>query len=521
MKKLQTDILIIGSGPIGCTFARKFIENSQLNVWMIEIGNQLSAKPGEHLKNSPVYQRDINRFSYIVQGNLQLLSVPTKNTFTPCLNPIAYRPISPTIRCGQNRHQEAQKNMPAAAATYAVGGMFTHWTCNIPRHSVFERIDFISDDEWEILYSDAEIILHKNTDLFDQSQRHRHIKESLNSHFEDNRVTNLPVAGFRPDNSEFINWTGSDTILDPIISDSRFKLFSRHQTMKLIHENGQVKCASVRNLDTKEDLEIEAKYFFVCCGSILTCQLLWNSEIKPEALGRYLTEHPMTFCQVVLNRRIVESIADSLGERNSNPDPVPIPLDDPPPMLWIPPTSESPWHCQVHRDSFSYGILPDDIDDRLVVDLRWFGMVEPSVTNLVKFEDDDKDIFGMPQPTFEFSLNEGDRESVNDMFRDMVEVASILGGVLPSSPPQFMPAGSSLHLMGVHRMGTDPQNSVTDSYSKVWSFENLYLGGNGLIPTKNAVNPSLTSCALAIRAAMQVIASLNEISPNHSNATDV
>src|SRR5512147_2529117 len=41
-----------------------------------------------------------------------------------------------------------------------------------------------------------------------------------------------------------------------------------------------------------------------------------------------------------------------------------------------------------------------------------------------------------------------------------------LGGVLPSSPAQFMPAGQSLHIMGVHRMGeSNDGTSVTDPYS--------------------------------------------------------
>src|SRR3712207_7772592 len=39
-------------------------------------------------------------------------------------------------------------------------------------------------------------------------------------------------------------------------------------------------------------------------------------------------------------------------------DPVPIPMHDPPPMVWVPVAEDHPWHGQVHRDSFSYGQLP-------------------------------------------------------------------------------------------------------------------------------------------------------------------
>ena len=175
-------------------------------------------------------------------------------------------------------------------------------------------------------------------------------------------------------------------------------------------------------------------------------------------------------------------------------------------MVWIPASEPRPWHCQVHRNSFSYGALPPEVDGRLVVDLRWFCMVEPNRDNRVTFEPDINDQFGMPQSTFEFALSEGDRERCHAMMADMCESAMVLGGILPGSEPQFMLPGLALHFMGTYRMGTiDDGMSVTDPNSKVWGFDNLYLGGNGLIPTSTAGNPTLTSCALAIRAVQQVL----------------
>ena len=74
-------------------------------------------------------------------------------------------------------------------------------------------------------------------------------------------------------------------------------------------------------------------------GAVLTPQILYNSEIEPRALGRYLCEQPLAFCQIVLKQEIVDSVWATWRKRceaycEHNPDdPIPIPMDDPTPQV--------------------------------------------------------------------------------------------------------------------------------------------------------------------------------------------
>jgi len=214
----------------------------------------------------------------------------------------------------------------------------------------------------------------------------------------------------------------------------------------------------------------------------------------------------------VLRQEILDAIgeearfADRIKEhRNKNPnDPLVIPANDPEPQVWIPVSEARPWHCQIHRDAFAYGDLGPNVDSRLVVDLRWFGMSQQRKENCVVFSGEKKDTFGMPQPTFHFALDRTESETMHRMMRDMLRAASALGGFLRGSEPQFMAPGLTLHIHGTTRIGMDQETSLSDVDSRVWGYDNLYVGGNGNHPQGNASNPTLTSVALAIKSAQAI-----------------
>jgi choline dehydrogenase-like flavoprotein len=64
----------------------------------------------------------------------------------------------------------------------------------------------------------------------------------------------------------------------------------------------------------------------------------------------------------------------------------------------------------------------------------------------------------------------------------------------------------SMHIMGGTVMGTDPTNSVTNSYGQLHDIPNIVMAGPGLFPTSGGVNPTFTVHALAARAAERLLA---------------
>lgn len=87
---IQVETLIVGSGPLGCTFARKLVDSGH-SVFMIDAGDQLSPRPGWNLRNSYMYQRNIKLFRNVIGSHLHALSVPADRSNVPALSPDAFK----------------------------------------------------------------------------------------------------------------------------------------------------------------------------------------------------------------------------------------------------------------------------------------------------------------------------------------------------------------------------------------------------------------------------------------------
>ncbi|KAG8733576.1 Pyranose 2-oxidase [Ceratobasidium sp. 423] len=561
----EYDVLIAGSGPIGCTFARVLLDEvPNVKICMVEMGAQDNPVVGRHHKNSVKYQKDIDAFVNVIKGALQSVSVPPAETYMATLGATAWSPGpgQKLVSSFHNPDQKPELNLPGCAVTRTVGGMATHWTCACPiPHPDERRNSPLDQDELLDLVDQAGKLFDVNLDQYDHSVRHNLVRGVLAKAYPGQRdghdiVTNLPLAVKRNPNPDYVTWSGTDTVLGKYadLKDKRLTLLPEHKLFGFIREGdknleqlymgtGPIQFAYVKDLKSNIYLSIPAKYYVVACGAVCTPQVLWNSgfgtrpplKIAPElpALGQYLAEQSIAFCQIILRREYIEGIKESpyLSEelrekcrqhaKNFPNDPIHIPFNDPEPQVTMQYTGETPWHTQIHRDAFSYGDVGPRADPRLIVDLRFFGRQKVVQDNRVEFSHEHTDIYGMPQATFHVVRSPDDAAEDERMMLAMCDAAHHLGSYLPGSNPQFMAPGLALHITGTTRLGKTVEGkepnrdkSVANEFSQVHGHENLFVGGNNVIPDSMACNPTRTSAAYALKSARYIAKKLNSTLPD-------
>jgi choline dehydrogenase-like flavoprotein len=448
------DVAIVGGGLVGSVLARRLADGGA-RVLVLDAGSPASAVPGTHLRNLPACRGDRSFYYDLVRAHLRPASVPLPEE----------SPLGPPMPEGHglNSEQRAGRNMPAARVTNVLGGMGALWNCVTPRL-----------DEWagisEAEYAWAEEALGVGFEASAGSRRQEAILDALGP-----RAQAAPLAGRRE------RWTGPAEILGDGIP-----VLPQHAVRKLIHRGGRVVEAETVALASGEVTTIAAGTFVVAAGGIRTPALLAASGIGSDALGRYLYDHPLAYGQLVLR-------LDG------------VPRDDPEPFVIVPMDESRPWHALLLCDSYDASVLEGRIDDSLLVGLYWYTLMEPRRENRIVFGRA-TDAVGLPQPTFEYALEPADRDRLRAALEDLRAAGALLGSFLPARPPQILSAGSSMHLLGTTRTGeADDGESVVDPTGRVWGFENLYLGGTGVVPRATATNPTLAVCAFAARTADRIL----------------
>jgi choline dehydrogenase-like flavoprotein len=115
------------------------------------------------------------------------------------------------------------------------------------------------------------------------------------------------------------------------------------------------------------------------------------------------------------------------------------------------------------------------------------------------------DTFGLPVARLDWRPTDADWSSIGRSVEllDSAFRQARLGRIIDqigrdNPPPMYM--GNSHH-MGTTRMDPDPSRGVVDTTGRVHSTSNLFVAGSSVFPTSGFANPTLTIVAMAIRLA--------------------
>ncbi|WP_028659842.1 GMC oxidoreductase [Nocardioides insulae] len=515
----SVDVAIVGSGPTGAAYARILSELSpEATIATFEVGPQLTATPGMHVKNiSDLAERAVaQRRSEGPAASGQISTGGPVDTMDGYAD-AAPRLVRPgTFLLPDGYRQEGEDGLPAAAMSSNVGGMGAHWTGACPRPGGQERVAFL--DDLDELLDEAERLLSVDAHAFDDAPFSAEVRKRLadavdDGRAEDRRVASMPLAVVRHDDGS-LTWSGSDAVFgDSTRANPNFELFDESLVARVLTDagTGAARGVRVRDLQTGEEHEVAARFVVVAGDSLRTPQLLWASNVRPRALGRYLNDQPQTVYAVRLRDVEPDEVADDIPEAAE--------ITKQSGVNWVPFTDDEPFHGQVMQlDASPVPLAGDEPGRGTIVGLGWFCAKDLQESDRVEFDDDAVDPYGMPKMRIHYTLSEADHRSLEASRASILRAAAALGEPLDDSAPLTFPPGASLHYQGSVRMGAvDDGTSVCGPTSEVWAAPGLFVAGNGVIPTSIACNPTLLAVALAVGGARDIASRLTARSGEERN----
>lgn len=504
----KVDVLIVGSGPAGATYARTIGDlKPHARVLMVEVGPVIPGTRGEHSQNMTDEERAAAQL--LTQGpDSGVVRATALADIAPGIDPsMEFRQtVLPGLFFVDPRPDlgPGEVGLPAASMASGVGGMGIHWGTSSPRPQQSERVPFLSAEDLDAALTHAEELLGTQTPPVPGAGLPEAIRAAVAEVLDGPDVT---PTGFMPTSTRWENgsvrFAGTGAILGELEATAPgFELRPLTLAKRVVLGDGAATAVVLEDRDTGEEYEVEADHVVVCADGLRTPQLLFASGIRPPALGHHLNEHFQMATFVALSDEFDPAAFES--------DPSDVA------SILAPFSDARPFQVgaiALANSAFKIDLgdgdgLGDDAASRLAI-VACYGAKDIQYVDAVEFSDREQDYYGMPRMRIRYSRTADDLALIERMRATSVAVAERIGVAVEA--PELAAGGSSLHYQGTVRMGeVDDGRSVCNRDLRVWGIRNLYVGGNGVIPTATASNPTLTTVALAWRAATRIAEQLTD-----------
>jgi choline dehydrogenase-like flavoprotein len=280
--------------------------------------------------------------------------------------------------------------------------------------------------------------------------------------------------------------SGPAVIYGDLVTGARsdtFELRSETLCTRIVMEGSRAEAVELVDIASGAVYRVAARCVIVAADALRTPQLLFSSGVRPAALGHHLNEHPYIDARIEMEDPWeAEAGVDDLTVYVASSG-----------VTWVPFDGERfPVQAGISMRGTTLAVslfLPQEI----------------SWDNRVEFSESAADWRGLPEMDIHYALSADDWRRVERGQDAMMAIAEAFGAPLAEAPA-MLPSGTSLHYQGTVRMGPrDDGTSVCDRHSRVWGTDNVFAAGNGVIPTSTACNPTLTSVALAVLGAEEIV----------------
>ena len=293
--------------------------------------------------------------------------------------------------------------------------------------------------------------------------------------------------------------SGTAEILGPLAAGSpSFEIRPDTLARRVLFDDGAAVGAELLDRVSGAAYEVRARRVVVCGDSLRTPQLLFASGVRPRALGHFLNDHFQMTALVKLRDEFVRDMP-APGERTATG------------TVLIPFSPGRPMQGQVVALSRSGLPVPSGADSspiRLVGSRCLRGTAQRTSSTAT----------GRVQRHRARLLRDAGDDDPVHADRCRPADARVHRARTSTAPPRSSVSCSPNRTMRrVARRCTTRAPSAWDSPptasrcatpTRVWGVEHLHVGGNGLIPTSTAANPTLTNVALALRAGDQLASEL-------------